>query len=74
MSRTISVGSKQLGDGHPCFVIAEAGSNHNGNLEQAKLLIDAAAEGGADAVKFQLFRASRLFPKGAGQSDNIKPT
>lgn len=72
MSQTISVGSKQWGDGNPCFVIAEAGSNHNGKMEQAKLLIDAAAAGGADAVKFQLFRASRLYPKGAGQSDYLK--
>ena len=72
MVRTVSVGSKKLGDGCPCFIIVEAGSNHNGSLEQAKLLIDVAASAGADAVKFQLFRASKLYPRGAGQSDYLK--
>ena len=72
MVRTVSVGSKKLGDGYPCFIVAEAGSNHNGSLQQAKLLIDAAALAGADAVKFQLFRASKLYPRGAGQSDYLK--
>ena len=41
-------------------MIAEAGSNHNGNLETALALIDVAAEAGADAVKFQGFRARTL--------------
>jgi N-acetylneuraminate synthase len=45
-----------------CFVIAEAGSNHNGSLDQAKKMIDVATEAGADAVKFQLFRARTLYP------------
>lgn len=45
-----------------CFIIAEAGSNHNGSLDQAKKMIDVAAEAGADAVKFQLFRARTLYP------------
>ena len=42
------------------FIIAEAGVNHNGSLETAKKLIDAAADAGADAVKFQTFKAGRL--------------
>lgn len=61
-----------MGAGNPCFIIAEAGSNHNGSLEQAKHLIDVAAEAGADAVKFQLFRASKLYHKDAGRSDYLK--
>ncbi len=72
MVRTISIGSKKLGEGHPCFVIAEAGSNHNGKLDWAQQLIDIAAEAGADAVKFQMFRAGKLYPRGAGQSDYLK--
>ncbi|NKB20019.1 MAG: N-acetylneuraminate synthase [Alphaproteobacteria bacterium] len=43
-----------------CFVIAEAGVNHNGNLDIARRLIDAAADAGADAVKFQTFRADDI--------------
>lgn len=49
----VRIGNKTIGDGHPCFVIAEIGINHNGSLEIAKKLIDAAVESGCDAVKFQ---------------------
>ncbi len=40
-----------------CYIIAEAGVNHNGSLDMAKKLIEVAAEAGADAVKFQTFKA-----------------
>ncbi|MBJ6801707.1 N-acetylneuraminate synthase family protein [Geomonas propionica] len=52
-----------IGDGEPCFVIAEIGSNHNHDFELAKKTIDAAAEAGVDAVKFQTFRASSHYSK-----------
>jgi sialic acid synthase SpsE len=47
-----------------CYIIAEAGSNFDGKLNQAKQLIDIAADANADAVKFQLFRADVLYPNG----------
>lgn len=46
--------------GHPCFMIAEAGVNHNGELDRAHQLVDAAADAGADAIKFQTFRVAAL--------------
>lgn len=51
------------------YIIAEAGSNHDGNYEQAKKLIDVAVECGADAVKFQVFKAGKLYPKNVGMID-----
>jgi len=51
-----------------CFVIAEAGVNHNGDLDKARQLIDVAADAGADAVKFQTFRASALVDATAKQA------
>lgn len=65
MSRQIKVQDKVIGDGCPCFIIAEAGSNHDGSLEQAKQLIDIAAEAKVDAVKFQLFTAKGLYSEKA---------
>lgn len=72
MAAAVQIANRWVGDGHACFIIAEAGSNHGGRLDQAKRLIDVAADAGADAVKFQLFRADRLYPKTAGQSDYLK--
>src|SRR6185437_14823690 len=60
MSNHFSIGGRAIGEGRPCFVIAEAGVNHNGEIEKALALIDAAAASGADAVKFQTFSAERL--------------
>jgi sialic acid synthase SpsE len=54
-SPTVSVGNKEIGKGKPCFIIAEAGSNHDRNLETALALVDAAAKAGCDAIKFQTF-------------------
>ncbi len=49
----ITIGGRPIGPGAPCFVIAEAGINHNGDRSMALELVHAAAEAGADAIKFQ---------------------
>lgn len=49
----VKIGNRMVGDGHPVYVIAEIGINHNGSLEVAKKLIEGAAQAGCDAVKFQ---------------------
>jgi sialic acid synthase SpsE len=48
-------------DGSPVLVVAEIGINHDGDRKQAERLIDAAADNGADAVKFQVFRTERFY-------------
>lgn len=53
MSKYIRIGNKKVGEGFPCFIIAEIGINHNGSVEMAKKMIDIAATTGCDAVKFQ---------------------
>ena len=50
---TVKVGNKLLGAGQPCYVIAEIGINHNGDIDLAKRLISVAVAAGCDAVKFQ---------------------
>ena len=67
----VRIGARWVGDGEPAYVVAEAGSNHNGSFEQALRLVDAAAEAGADAVKFQHFKAAKLYPRSAGESDYL---
>lgn len=49
----VRIGSKSVGDGHPCYIAAEIGINHNGDIDLAKRLISVAVGAGCDAVKFQ---------------------
>lgn len=57
---SVDIAGRSVGPEHPPFVVAEAGVNHNGNADMAIALVDAAADAGADAVKFQTFRADAL--------------
>ena len=59
----MKIGKREVGDSQPCFVIAEIGSNHNQSLDLAFEHIDAAADAGVDAVKFQTFRAAQHYSK-----------
>ncbi len=61
----IKIGNVMLGDNEPCFTIAEAGANHDGSLEKALKLIDAAKESTVDSIKFQTYKASKLTTKSA---------
>jgi N-acetylneuraminate synthase len=53
MSETVQIGNRLVGAGQPCFIVAEIGINHNGDLDLARKLISAAMLSGCDAVKFQ---------------------
>lgn len=62
MSR-VRIGDRWVGNGEPCYIVAEAGANHNRDLLLAKRLIDVAAQARADAVKFQTYSAETLYSK-----------
>jgi N-acetylneuraminate synthase len=62
MKNRIRIGDRWIGPKEPTFIIAEAGSNHDGSLEVAKRMVEVAKEANADAIKFQLFRAETLYP------------
>lgn len=70
---SVRIGNRLLGDGQPCYVIAEIGNNHNGDFDRAIALVDAAIAAGADCAKFQMrkldevYRASSL----SGKDDDL---
>lgn len=59
----IEIGNRKIGMGKPVFIIAEAGINHNGDIELAKQMVDEAAKCGVDAIKFQTLLPEELFSK-----------
>ncbi len=69
----VTIGPRRVGDGHPCYVIAEAGSNHNRDFDTARRLVDAAADAGADAVKFQTYSGANLYSTKAPTFDYLGP-
>lgn len=72
----VRIGDRMVGEGAPVYIIAEAGSNHDRDLDQAKRLIEVAAEAGADAVKFQTFLADKIVaetPTRAAYLDTVLP-
>lgn len=74
--KKIKIGDKLIGEREPCFVIAEAGVNHNGDIKLAERLIDAAKNIGADAVKFQTWKTENIALKDVKmaeyQKENLK--
>lgn len=69
MVSKISIGNRDIGPDQPCFIIAEAGVNHNGDIRMAKKMIDVAAASSADAVKFQTFIAEKIAIKCAPKAN-----
>ena len=72
MIEPITVGGRRIGYGSPAFLIAEAGINHNGDVDLALRMIDAAAAAGADAVKFQTFTAAGFISRSNPYFDLFK--
>lgn len=70
--RPLALASREVGPGHSCYVIAEGGVNHNGDVALAHRLVEAAADAGVDAVKFQTFNPERLVAAGSPKADYQK--
>ncbi len=58
--RQLKIGERWVGDAHPTYFVADIAANHDGDLARAKELVHLAAEAGADAAKFQNFRAAKI--------------
>jgi N,N'-diacetyllegionaminate synthase len=75
MIKPVKVGDYLIGSGYPCFIIAEAGVNHNGRMDLAYRLVDIAVQAGANAIKFQCFVTEELVTPETQKADyQIKTT
>jgi N-acetylneuraminate synthase len=72
--KSIHIPGHEIGGNAPCFIIAEAGVNHNGDIALARKLIEVAHDCGADAVKFQTFRVEKVVTRDAPKADYQKST
>ena len=70
--KTIKIGDGKVGDGNPCYVLAEAGCNHNANIDIARKLIDMSVEAGADGIKFQTYKADNMYSKKTPMMQHFK--
>jgi|TARA_Y100000294_G_scaffold175136_1_gene194600 sialic acid synthase SpsE len=61
--KNVTVDNRIIGDGRRCYILAEAGCNHNGSLEIARKLIDMAAQSKADGIKFQTYHAENMYSR-----------
>lgn len=77
MSQSVKFGNDIIGDGHPTYIIAEAGVNHNGDMDLARKLCIEGKKAGANCIKFQTFKAERIVLHGAQkakyQQENTDP-
>jgi sialic acid synthase SpsE len=71
-AQSFEIAGRPVGGGAPCYVIAEAGANHNRDLGIARELIDVAADAGADAVKFQVYSGQALYSTKTPRFDYLK--
>ena len=74
MSNEINIEGKNIGGENPAYIIAEAGLNHGGDIELAKKMVFAAAEAGADAIKFQAFNTDQRFGEDIETKDLVRAT
>jgi sialic acid synthase SpsE len=72
LAPSFTIDGRRVGAGAPCYVIAEAGANHNRDLGLARELIDVAADAGADAVKFQIYSGKRLYSSKTPNFDYLR--
>lgn len=70
--KKVKIANKLVGEGEPCFIIAEAGINHNGDFTIAKKLVDAARNAGADAIKFQTYTTENFLSKNVITPKHVK--